>query len=98
VAAGARSETSGGSGSSGNDDESERDTALIEGYIDGWEFALVGVMHHGALHALALIDKPEPLEGPLFEDTLYVMPSIAPEPMQWDILDAVSRAAAAIGL
>jgi hypothetical protein len=79
-------------------EDGERETALIEGYIDGWEFALVGLMHHGVLHAHALIDKPDPLEGPRFEDTLYVMPSLAPEPMQWDILDAVSRAAAAVGL
>ncbi|HET9834085.1 MAG TPA: ATP-grasp domain-containing protein [Vicinamibacterales bacterium] len=79
-------------------DDAERDTALIEGYIDGWEFVLVGVMHHGALHAFALIDKPDPLEGPQFQDTIYVVPSLAPEPMQWDILDAVSRAAASIGL
>jgi len=79
-------------------DNCEHDTALVEGYIDGWEFAVVGVMHHGSLHAFALIDKPDPLEGPLFDDTMYVVPSLAPEPMQWDILDAVSRAAAAIGL
>ena len=79
-------------------DDGEHDTALVEGYVDGWEFVLVGVMHHGALHAFALIDKPDPLEGPRFEDTLYVVPSLAPEAMQWDILDAVSRAAAAIGL
>jgi formate-dependent phosphoribosylglycinamide formyltransferase (GAR transformylase) len=79
-------------------DESENDRALIEGYVDGWEFALVGLLHHGALHALTLIDKPDPLEGPRFEDTLYVMPSLAPEAMQWDLLDAVSRASAAVGL
>ncbi len=78
--------------------EDDRGTALVEGYIDGWEFALAGVMHHGALNALALFDKPDPLEGPRFEDSLYVTPSLAPDAMQWDILDAVSRAAAAIGL
>ena len=78
--------------------EAESGAALVEGYIDGWEFVLAGVMHHGALRPLALIDKPDPLEGPLFEDTMYVVPSLAPEAMQWDILDAVSRAAAAIGL
>ena len=59
-------------------DDGEHDTALVEGYVDGWEFVLVGVMHHGALHAFALIDKPDPLEGPLFEDTLYVVPSLHP--------------------
>jgi carbamoylphosphate synthase large subunit len=86
------------SSASANAEDGENETALIEGYVDGWEFALVGLMHHGALHAFALIDKPNPLEGPQFEDTMYVMPSLAPEPMQWDILDAVSRAAAAVGL
>jgi biotin carboxylase len=80
------------------DAEDERTTALVEGYIDGWEFALEGVMHHGALNAFALFDKPDPLEGPRFDDSVYVTPSLAPEPMQWDILDAVSRAAAAVGL
>ncbi len=79
-------------------DALERETALVEGYVDGWEFALAGVMHHGTLHAFAIIDKPDPLEGPLFEDTLCVVPSLAPEAMQWDILDAIARAAAAIGL
>jgi biotin carboxylase len=74
------------------------DTILVEGFIDGWEFALEGIMHHRALNALALFDKPDPLDGPFFEETIYVTPSSAPGPMQWDILDAVSRAAAALGL
>jgi len=76
----------------------DRGSALVEGFIDGWEFALEGVMHHGALNAFALFDKPDPLDGPIFADSIYVTPSLAPEPMQWDILDAVSRATTAIGL
>ena len=79
-------------------DEGAYDTILVEGFIEGWEFALEGVMHYGALNALALFDKPDPLDGPFFEETIYVTPSTAPDAMQWDILDAVSRAAAAIGL
>lgn len=75
-----------------------RDAVLIEAYIEGWEFALEGIMHHGALNALALFDKPDLLEGPFFNETIWVTPSLAPEPMQGDILDAVSRAAAALGL
>jgi len=74
------------------------DGLLVEGFIEGWEFALEGVMHHGALNAFALFDKPDLLEGPIFDETIWVTPSLAPEPMQWDILDAVSRAAAALGL
>jgi biotin carboxylase len=76
----------------------DRGTALVEGYIDGWEFALEGVMHHGVFNAFALFDKPDPLEGPRFDDSLWVTPSLAPEAMQWDILDAVSRAITATGL
>ncbi len=74
------------------------DTILVEGFIEGWEFALEGLLHHGALNALALFDKPDPLDGPFFEETIYVTPSMAPASMQWDIVDAVARAAAAIGL
>ena len=79
-------------------DEDPHAAILIEGFIEGWEFALEGIMHYGALTALALFDKPDPLDGPFFEETIYVTPSQAPEPMQWDILDAVSRAAVALGL
>jgi ATP-grasp domain-containing protein/L-aminoacid ligase-like protein len=79
-------------------DEGAYDTILVEGFIEGCEFALEGIMHHGALNALALFDKPDPLDGPFFEETIYVTPSTAPDAMQWDILDAVARAAAAIGL
>jgi hypothetical protein len=79
-------------------DEGAYDTILVEGFIEGWEFALEGILHFGALNALALFDKPDPLDGPFFEETIYVTPSTAPDAMQWDILDAVARAAAAIGL
>jgi len=84
------------------DVRAERDEAhdgvLVEGFIEGWEFALEGLLHHGSLYELALFDKPDPLDGPFFEETIYVTPSLAPEPMQRDIVDAISRAAAAIGL
>jgi hypothetical protein len=84
------------------DVRAERDEAhdgvLIERFIDGWEFALEGLLHYGALHELALFDKPDPLDGPCFEETIYVTPSLAPAAMQRDIADAIARAAAAIGL
>ena len=53
------------------------DTVLVEGFIPGREYALEGLMHHGALHVLALFDKPDPLDGPFFEETIYVTPSAA---------------------
>ena len=74
------------------------DTVLIEGFIEGREFALEGLLHHGALHVLALFDKPDPLDGPYFEETIYATPSSAPELVQQAIVDAVGRAATAIGL
>jgi biotin carboxylase len=84
------------------DVRAERDEAhdgvLVEGFIEGWEFALEGLLHHGSLYELALFDKPDPLDGPFFEETIYVTPSLAPEPMPRDIVDAIARAAAAVGL
>jgi hypothetical protein len=74
------------------------DTVLIEGFIEGREFALEGLLHHGALHVLALLDKPDPLDGPYFEETIYATPSSAPALVQRAIVDAVGRAATAIGL
>jgi hypothetical protein len=72
--------------------------ALVEAFIPGPEYAVEGVMHHGALQVLALFDKPEPLDGPFFEETIYVTPSSAAEAEQAAILDGVGRAARAIGL
>ena len=84
------------------DVRAERDEAhdgvLVEGFIEGWEFAVEGLLHHGAFYELAIFDKPDPLDGPFFEETIYVTPSLAPDPMQRDIVDAIARAAAAIGL
>jgi biotin carboxylase len=74
------------------------DTVLVEGFIEGAEFAFEGLLHYGALTGLALFDKPDPLDGPFFEETIYVTPSTAPEAMQRDIVTAIARAAAAIGL
>ena len=48
---------------------------LAEEYVPGIEVALEGLLVGGTLHALALFDKPDPLEGPFFEETLYVTPS-----------------------
>ena len=52
-------------------------SVLVEGFIPGREYALEGLLHHGVLHVLALFDKPDPLDGPFFEETIYVTPSAA---------------------
>ena len=54
---------------------------LVESFVAGPEFALEGILTRGALQVLALFDKPDPLDGPTFEETLYVTPSRRPEPI-----------------
>ena len=71
---------------------------LIEAYIPGEEVALEGLLDDGRLHVLALFDKPDPLEGPFFEETIYVTPSRLAQEMQAAIAESVQEAAAAIGL
>jgi hypothetical protein len=73
-------------------------TMLVEGFIPGREVALEGLLHHGALSVLALFDKPDPLNGPFFEETIYVTPSSLPAEGQQAIVEAVTRASVAIGL
>jgi hypothetical protein len=73
-------------------------TALVEGFIPGPEYAIEALLHHGVLRVLAIVDKPEPLDGPFFEETTYVTPSSAPADIQARIVQAVTLAAKAIGL
>ena len=71
---------------------------LVERYVPGVEVAVEGLLRGGALEILAVFDKPDPLEGPYFEETIYVTPSRLPA----ETLEAVSlltaEAAAALGL
>jgi biotin carboxylase len=81
-----------------NADGSERRDLIIEGFIRGPEIALEGLMVRGELQVLAIFDKPDPLDGPFFEETIYVTPSRLSDDMQSRIAATVQRAAAAIGL
>lgn len=71
---------------------------LVEDYIPGKEVALEGLLSARGLKVLALFDKPDPLEGPFFEETIYVTPSRLPESTQAAIADCAAAAAAALGL
>lgn len=71
---------------------------LVEDYIAGVEVALEGMLDHGKLHVLALFDKPDPLEGPFFEETIYVTPSRLPQETQKTIAEETAAAARALGL
>ena len=70
----------------------------IETYIPGREFAIEGLLTKGRLRVLAIFDKPDPLEGPFFEETIYVTPSRESVESQANIVEAMERAVAAVGL
>ena len=78
--------------------DSLNDTIMVEGFVAGREFALEGLVEAGRLRTLALFDKPDPLDGPFFEETIYVTPSRLPPQRQREVEDVVARAIAAIGL
>ena len=71
---------------------------LVERYLPGEEVAIEGLLRGGRLELLALFDKPDPLEGPYFEETLFVTPSRHPAGLQQELCVAAGRAAAALGL
>ncbi|MBI5069820.1 MAG: ATP-grasp domain-containing protein [Deltaproteobacteria bacterium] len=79
-------------------DEEARSTVLVEAFVPGAEVALEGILRGGRLETLALFDKPDPLDGPFFEETLYVTPSRHPEPLQARVREVTAAAAAALGL
>jgi len=72
--------------------------ALVEDYIPGEEVATEAVLIDGALKLLTIFDKPDPLEGPFFEETIYVTPSRLSAQQQEAILRSAENAARAIGL
>jgi biotin carboxylase len=74
------------------------DELLVEGYIEGREYAIEGLLTGGQLRVLAVFDKPDPLNGPFFEETIYVTPPLLPAEETCAVADEVQRAARAIGL
>lgn len=73
-------------------------TILIESYLPGDEVAVEGLMTEGRLQVLAIFDKPDPLVGPFFEETIYTTPSRKPRKLQEAIEQETARAARALGL
>jgi len=76
----------------------EADAILAESFIEGREVAYEGLLSGGKLTTLALFDKPDPLNGPYFEETYYISPSRLPELLQQQIKQTVSDACQAYGL
>jgi biotin carboxylase len=79
-------------------DEFERSHVLVENYIDGIEVAYEGYLHEGKLHTLTVFDKPDPLVGPFFEETIYVTPSQLDADSLNMIKQRVQQACIAFGL
>jgi biotin carboxylase len=71
---------------------------IVEEYLPGVEVALEGLLTGGELRVLALFDKPDPLEGPFFEETIYITPSRLPAEVQTAIAARTAESAAALGL
>lgn len=78
--------------------EGGEDEVVVEGFIAGREYALEGVLEEGALRVFAIFDKPVPLDGPFFEETIYVTPPVLDRLAQRTLASAIAHAAAAIGL
>jgi biotin carboxylase len=76
----------------------ERDRVLVESFLPGIEIAIEGLLSGGRLHVLAVFDKPEPLNGPFFEESYYITPSRLPRALLDRAVERLSQACAAYGL
>ena len=83
---------------SGAKDEEERSLLLVESFVPGPEVAVEGLLQDGRLEVLAIFDKPDPLDGPFFEESIYVTPSRLGRVAEERIVECVRRAVAAFGL
>ncbi len=78
--------------------EQYADRVLVESYIPGVEVSIEGLLDHGKLRVLAIFDKPDPLEGPFFEETIYVTPSRLSDADQRLLTETTEATCRALGL
>jgi len=78
--------------------EATSDFIQVEAYVAGEEIAVEGLMNRGQLKVLAIFDKPDPLTGPFFEETIYVTPSRLGTETQTQVVETLARAAHGLGL
>lgn len=79
-------------------DHRQEASLLVEDFIPGREVAVEGLLRDGALEVLAIFDKPDPLDGPYFEETIYVTPSRLDAGEQAAIGRSTALATRALGL
>lgn len=80
------------------DRDPEPDAVIVEDFIPGREVAVEGLLREGQLEVLAIFDKPDPLDGPFFEETIYVTPSRLDPALQAEITRSTASATRALGL
>ena len=71
---------------------------MVESFLPGTEIAIEGLLSGGQLQVLAVFDKPEPLNGPFFEESYYITPSRLPRALLDRAVERLSQACAAYGL
>ena len=71
---------------------------LVEEYISGKEVSIEGIVNEGKLKELAIFDKPEPLEGPTFPETIFITPALLSEQLQISLLETAQTALEALGI
>lgn len=79
-------------------DQAIRDILLLEEFIPGKEVAVEGMLHNGELDVLAVFDKPDPLDGPFFEETYYITPTSFSEQVQSEIKLTILESCQSYGL
>lgn len=75
-----------------------RDYLLVEEFIPGVEVAVEGMLYGGRFELLAIFDKPDPLDGPYFEETYYITPSRLDRSVQADIIGRIAEVCDAYAL
>ncbi len=71
---------------------------LVEEYIPGKEVSIEGIVNNGKLKDLAIFDKPESLEGPIFPETIFITPTILEKHLQFSLLETAQSALKALGI
>ncbi len=79
-------------------DRPRDESLLVEDFVPGREVAVEGLLRGGELEVLAIFDKPDPLDGPFFEETIYVTPSRLDAQTQAAIVRSTASATRALGL
>jgi len=79
-------------------DDEARAHILVEGYVPGWEVAVEGVLTDGRLDVVAVFDKPDPLEGPYFPETIYTTPTRLSPRERRAVVEATEATVRSLGL